>query len=96
MERYTLSMRSEDVDLFERGRAECRMTKSAYVRLLISEHENHVPSFIQYKEVIAAFSDTNNLIKQMVLKSSLNDADRLMILEELQKLRETIQNVIGT
>ena len=51
MERFTVSMNEADVDLFERKRCDMGMTKSAYIRYLIAEHENKVPPFLKYKEL---------------------------------------------
>lgn len=52
MERFTISMNSEDIDLFERKRTDLGFSKSAFVRYLIAVNENRVPPFIQHKEII--------------------------------------------
>lgn len=45
MERFTISMNSEDIDLFERKRTDLGFSKSAFVRYLIAVNENRVPPF---------------------------------------------------
>lgn len=89
MERFCISMSERDVDNFERGRSEAGMTKSAYVRLLIAEHENKVPGFIKYKEVIEQISEANQLLKELVLKPDLKEEDILKI-HEIQKSMEKL------
>mgnify|MGYP007006857827 CR=1 FL=1 len=39
MERFTISMNSEDIDLFERKRTDLGFSKSAFVRYLIAVNE---------------------------------------------------------
>lgn len=65
MEKTSITMTSSDLDLFERGRCEqgINMSKSAYIRLLIAEHEDRVPSFIKYKEIIEKISELNTLLE---------------------------------
>lgn len=41
--RFMISMSEEDVNCFEAGREAAGMNKSAYIRLLIAEHEKRVP-----------------------------------------------------
>ncbi len=89
MERYCISMSESDVDNFERGRAICNMNKSAYLRLLIAEHENRVPNFIRHKELIEKISETNEILKEIALRPELIDEDVLSIhvrQNELEKL----------
>ena len=61
--RFMVSMSEEDILCFEAGREAAGMSKSAYIRLLIAEHEHTVPGFIKYKEVIHEIAEMNTLLK---------------------------------
>ena len=67
MKRFYICMSEEEIDLFEEKRLESGMNKSSFIRYLIAEHENAVPSFLKYKEVIGAMSDINTTMKQILI-----------------------------
>lgn len=92
VEKKSLSMNEEDWDLLDRGRSQYgRMPRSMYVRLLLAEHENKTPSFIQYKEVIRAISELNNSIKALVLKDTISDAGKLQIIEHMEEIKKLMR-----
>lgn len=97
MEKMTITMTSSDLDLFERGRAKQseNMSKSAYVRLLIAEHEERVPYFIEYKEIIEKISELNMLIKTLVLSEKINDVYKIQILEQMADVKEELRHIAG-
>ena len=88
MERITISMNSSDIDFFERKRAELGMNKSAFVRLLIANYENNIPSFIVNKELIAAFSDVSSSIKALLISNKISSTDKMILYEKINKLNE--------
>lgn len=88
-----ISMSEDDVCCFEAGREAMGMSKSAYIRLLIAEHEKRVPGFIKYKDVIKEIADTNTLLKEIILKSSIEDADKMILLERLEKILEQMKRL---
>ena len=56
MERFTVTMYEEDIDYFERERADLGyslgnkiLTKSAFIRLLLEEHKNKLRSLLKIK-----------------------------------------------
>lgn len=92
VEKKSLSMNEEDWDLLDRGRSQYGgMPRSMYVRLLLAEHENKTPSFIQYKEVIRAISELNNSIKVLVLKGTISDAGKLQIIEHMEEIKKLMR-----
>lgn len=91
VEKKSLSMNEEDWDLLDRGRSQYGMPRSMYVRLLLAEHENKTPSFIQYKEVIQVMSELNNSIKVLVLKDTISDAGKLQIIEHMEEIKKLIK-----
>ena len=96
MEKMTITMTSEDLDLFERGRCDMgeNMSKSAYVRLLIAEHEQRVPSFIRYKEIISGISELNTLVKELALSENVDDVYKMQILERMADIKITLGNMV--
>ena len=88
MERFTVSMNNSDVDFFERKRAELGMTKSAFIRLLIANYENNIPSFIKDKEVIEAMSNINSSMKEILISDKMNSTDKMVLYEKINKLNE--------
>lgn len=94
MERFCISMSENDVAMFEAGREAVNMSKSAYVRLLIAEHENRVPEFIKYKSIIEKLSETNHILKELQLKEQLNDKDVLQIYTMQKSIEDTLKGII--
>ena len=88
MERIMISMNSSDIDFFERKRAELGMNKSAFVRLLIANYENNLPSFIENKELIAALSEVSSLIKALLISDKISSTDKMILYEKINKLNE--------
>lgn len=86
MLRFTVTLSEYDMDVFEAGRTKENMSKSAYLRLLIAEHENKVPYFIVLKDVIAMFSSLNNSIKNFCLHESFSDEDKLFLIEHFNEV----------
>lgn len=91
--RFMISMTEDDVCCFEAGREAAGMNKSSYIRLLIAEHEKRVPGFIKYKEIIKEIAETNTLIKEVVLKNGVDDADKMVLLERLDKILEQMKRL---
>lgn len=94
MEKFTVSMYETDVDLFELKRAELGMSKSAFIRLLLAEHDNRVPPFMKYKELINSISELNTSVKELLLLESMTDIDKLHLIEQIKILNETFQKAI--
>lgn len=90
MERITISMNSSDIDFFERKRAELGMNKSAFVRLLIANYENNIPSFIKDREIIGALSDVNSLMKALLISDKISSTDKMILYEKINKLNEIV------
>lgn len=92
MQRMTITMAESDIDDFERGRSAEGMTKSAYIRLLIAEHENRVPEFIYNKEIIARMAQIDTDIKQLILQDIATDREKLILFESIRDLKSIMKN----
>lgn len=95
MERITVTMSESDVDNFERERAKQGMSKSAFIRFLIAEHENTVPSFLRNREIINVVSELNNSVKTLLLQNTLSDVDKLKVYEEIKKTNLWIEKFVS-
>lgn len=93
MERFTISMNGSDIDLFQRKRLEMGMTKSAYIRFLIAEHENNVPIFLQNKELIEKVAELNTLVKELVVADKVTDEEKTRIFEEMKKINTQMKEM---
>lgn len=94
MERFTISMNSSDIDLFERKRADVGMSKSAFIRLLIAEHENKVPTFIQHKELIKALSEINTSLKELLISDNIEDVEKIIIYEKIDNTNKLVEELL--
>lgn len=95
MKRLTVSMYSDDMDLFERGRAETGMSRSAYVRLLVAEHEKQVPVFWKYRELIQAMSEFNTSVNKLVLSGQITDLEKLKLSEQMDVVNQLLEKLAG-
>lgn len=93
MERFTVSMNESDIDLFERKRAEMEMSKSAYIRFLIAEHENRVPVFLKNKELIEKIAELNTSINELVLTDRINDVEKIHICEDMKTINTLMKGL---
>lgn len=94
MERFSITMNSDDIDLFERRRAELGLTKSAYIRYLITEHENGVPEFISFQKVIKQISELNTYMKEIIINENFDANDKLLFYEKINTVTATVKSVI--
>lgn len=90
MERFTVTMNSTDVDLFERRRGELEMSKSAFIRYLIYVNENKEPPFIKYKELIALMGEINSKLNGILVDASISDEDKLFIFEKVNGIKTIV------
>lgn len=95
MERFSVTMNSEDIDLFERRRTELGLTKSAYIRYLIAENENGIPDFIAFKEIIRQMAELNTCMKEFIINNSFETKDKLLLLEKINTLTDQLKTAIA-
>ena len=88
MERFSITMNSTDIDLFERYRSELGLTKSAFIRYLIAEHKNGVPDFLAFKEVIKQMAELNTYMKEFIIN------DKLLLFEKINALMGVLKSAI--
>ena len=94
MERFSISMNSEDIDLFERRRYELGLSKSAFIRYLISEHENGIPDFIAFRDTIKQMAVLSNCMKEILLRDNFETEDKLILYEKISSLNTTLKDAL--
>lgn len=94
MERFTVTMNSEDIDLFERRRAELGFSKSAFIRYLIAAHENNIPDFIQHKELIKQMAELNTHMREIVINNQIDTTQKIIISEKIEALNTDVKTLI--
>ena len=95
MEKFTISMYETDVDLFELRRTELGMNKSAFIRLLLAEHENKVPSFIKDKELISAISELNTSVKELIISDKVDEIEVIHLIEQIKVSNEMFRKIVS-
>ena len=91
MGRIWVTMPENEIELFERKCAESGMTKSAFIRLLLAEHDNNVPSPIKYKEVITELSDINTTMKEILISENFNTDIKILLDEKIKNLTKVVR-----
>lgn len=93
MKHFSIVMSDEDIENFEEGRLKENMSKSAYVRYLIAEHEHTVPPVYKYKEIISLLSSIDNSVRQMVLNDTFEPSERMALYEKFEKVRLEVMKI---
>ena len=88
MESIHITLSESDIDLLERRAGEMKMSKAAYIRFLIAEHENTLPSSLKNKKIINEFSRLYSLIKSSLVTGSIEEVEKIAIYEELKSLQK--------
>lgn len=91
MERFTITMESEDIDLFERRRTDLGFSKSAFVRYLIAVNENCVPQFIQHKEIIRQMAEINTHLHEILINDNFDTVNKMHLYEKIEALNANIK-----
>lgn len=94
MERLTITMRSEDIDLFERRRTDLGFSKSAFVRYLIAVNENCVPQFNQHKEIIRQMAEINTHLHEILINDNFDTVNKIHLYEKIETLNASIKLLI--
>ena len=86
MKHYSIVMSDDDIETFENGVLNSNMSKSAYIRFLIAEHEHTLTVFYKYREIISRLSNIENQMNQIVLNNDFDEKNRLTLFEKIDDL----------
>jgi len=90
MSRVFLSMTEEEVLALDIAREKMGMTKSQYVRYLMSGKRDIHPPVMRYKELIGSLDLIERDLKVIAMKEGLSDTDRLLIMTKLEDLENIL------
>lgn len=88
MSRVFLSMTEEEVSALDEAREKVGMTKSQYVRYLMSGKKDIRPPTIRYRELIHKLDAIERDLKVIAMKESLKDTDRICIMAKLEDIKK--------
>ena len=81
-----ISMSAKDQELFERSRAETGMSKAAFVKLLLAEHEQNVPTAIKYKDIIEKLGSINTSLNEILINEYIDINTKILLDESIKEL----------
>lgn len=91
MSRVFLSMTEEEVSTLDAAREKVGMTKSQYVRYLMSGKKEIRPPTIRYKELIHRLDAIERDLKVIAMKESLTDTDRICIMAKVEDIKNLLR-----
>lgn len=91
MSRVFLSMTEEEVSTLDAAREKVGMTKSQYVRYLMSGKKEIRPPIIRYKELIHRLDAIERDLKVIAMKESLTDTDRICIMAKVEDIKNLLR-----
>ena len=92
MARLFLSLTDDEVAKFDRAREKAGMTRSQYLKFLLSGRRDFRPPAMRYRELITKLSDIERDVKVVAMKDALSDEDRLLMLTRLNDIKEIISD----
>ena len=87
MSRVFLSMTDDEVCALDAAREKVGMTKSQYVRYLMSSKKDIRPPTIRYRELIHKL---DAIVKVIAMKESLTDTERICIMTKLEDIKNLL------
>ncbi len=90
MARLFLSLTDEEVSKFDKARDKAGMSRSQYLKFLLSGRRDIRPPVMQYRELIKQLSEIEKDVKIIAMKDSLSDQDRLLIITKLEDIKNMI------
>ena len=91
MSRVFLSMTEEEVSTLDAAREKVGMTKSQYVRYLMSGKKEIRPPTIRYKELIHRLDAIERDLKVIAMKESLTETDRICIMAKVEDIKNLLR-----
>lgn len=86
--RLFLSLPEEDVARLDVLRTELGMNRSQYIRYVLSGQKRQIVPSIKYKEAIERLASIDLSLRNIVLKESVSEADKLAIYSEISEIKK--------
>lgn len=94
MERMTITVSASDKEYFEKESTALGMNKSSFVRFLIAEHKQEIPSFLSNRDLVQAFSELSTFVKAAIVGGGFSDKEKLMLYEKMDELKVLMKDKI--
>ncbi len=91
MSRLFLSLSEDEVKVFDRACTKAGMTRSQYLKYLLSKRHDFRPPVLRYKEMIHELDMIERDLKVIAMKEELSDDDRLLIMTKLSDIKELLE-----
>lgn len=88
--RMFMSLTEDEYLRFETSREELGMTRSLYLKYLISGQREIRPPAIMQRELIEKLAVVDRELKIIVMKDSLDTNDRIYIMEQLKEIKSLL------
>ena len=88
--RLFLSLTEEEVQAFDKARNKAGMTRSHYLKCLLSGRRDIRPPVLQYRDMIHELDSIERDLKVIAMKEDLSDEDRLLIMQRLSDIKEML------
>lgn len=86
--RLFMTLSEEELDAFENAREQLGFNRSQYLHYLISGQKEIRPQAIKERELIKLLSDIERDLKVIVMKPSVTNEEKLLILAKLDDLKK--------
>lgn len=85
--RMFMSLTENEYERFESARGELGMTRSLYLKYLISGQKEIRPPAITQRKLIEKLALVDRDLKIIAMKENLEDNDRIYVMEQLKELK---------
>lgn len=86
--RLFLSLPEDDVARLDMLRTELGMNRSQYIRYVLSGQNKKIVPSIKYREAIQRLASIDLSLRNIVLKESVSEADKLAIYSEISEIKK--------
>ena len=88
MMRLFLSLTEDEANQFNKACSEAGMTRSQYLKCLLSGRRDIRPPVLQYREMINMLGSIERDLKIIAMKEEISDNDRILIMQKLEDLKD--------
>lgn len=88
--RLFMSLTEAEVKQFDKACDKAGMTRSQYLKCLLSGRRDIRPPALQYRDMIHELDSIERDLKVIAMKEDLSDEDRLLIMQRLSDIKEML------
>ena len=88
--RLFMSLTEAEVKQFDKACDKAGMTRSQYLKCLLSGRRDIRPPVLQYRDMIHELDSIERDLKVIAMKEDLSEEDRLLIMQRLSDIKEML------